>query len=65
MATTLPASAPEITERTITGPPRVLSVDLLRGITIAFMILVNDPGDWDHVFHPLDHAPGMAGPSPT
>jgi predicted acyltransferase len=59
MATTLPASAPapELTERTITGPPRVLSVDLLRGITIAFMILVNDPGDWNHVFAPLDHAP--------
>jgi len=57
MATTLPASAPETTERTITGPPRVLSVDILRGITIAFMILVNDPGDWDHVFAPLDHAP--------
>jgi predicted acyltransferase len=56
MATTLPASAPEFTERTITGPPRVLSVDLLRGLTIAFMILVNDPGDWDHVFAPLDHA---------
>ena len=58
MATTLPASAPapEHTERTITGPPRVLSVDLLRGLTIAFMILVNDPGDWDHVFAPLDHA---------
>ena len=56
MATTLPASAPETTERTITGPPRVLSVDILRGITIAFMILVNDPGDWAHVFPPLDHA---------
>ncbi len=57
MAATLPASAPERTEQQITGPPRVLSVDLLRGLTIAFMILVNDPGDWDHVFHPLDHAP--------
>jgi len=59
MATTLPANAPapELTERTITGPPRVLSVDILRGLTIAFMILVNDPGDWDHVFAPLDHAP--------
>jgi predicted acyltransferase len=57
MATTLPASAPELTERTITGPPRVLSVDLLRGLTIALMILVNDPGDWGHVFAPLDHAP--------
>ncbi|MGA7156394.1 MAG: DUF5009 domain-containing protein [Acidobacteriaceae bacterium] len=61
MATTLPATthspAPETIERTISGPPRVLSVDILRGLTIAFMILVNDPGDWDHVFHPLDHAP--------
>jgi predicted acyltransferase len=32
-------------------------VDLLRGLTIALMILVNDPGDWGHVFAPLDHAP--------
>ncbi len=45
------------TERTITAPQRVLSVDVLRGITIAFMILVNDPGDWDHLFTQLDHAP--------
>jgi predicted acyltransferase len=63
MSTTLPssasetASAPELTEQAITGPPRVLSVDLLRGLTIAFMILVNDPGDWNHVFAPLDHSP--------
>ncbi|MGA8938676.1 MAG: heparan-alpha-glucosaminide N-acetyltransferase domain-containing protein [Acidobacteriaceae bacterium] len=59
MATTLPAAnqTPEQTERTITGPPRVLSVDLLRGLTIALMVLVNDPGDWGHVFAPLDHAP--------
>ncbi|MGD0648498.1 MAG: DUF5009 domain-containing protein [Acidobacteriaceae bacterium] len=62
MPTTLPASAPaleqpERTDRSVKSPPRVLSVDILRGITIAFMILVNDPGDWDHVFAPLDHAP--------
>jgi predicted acyltransferase len=42
--------------RTVDAPGRVLSVDVLRGITIAFMILVNDPGDWDHVFQQLDHA---------
>src|ERR1700761_3664679 len=35
---------------------RVLSIDVLRGITIALMILVNDPGDWGHVFEQLDHA---------
>jgi predicted acyltransferase len=36
--------------------PRVLSLDVLRGITIAFMILVNDPGDWAHTYTQLDHA---------
>jgi predicted acyltransferase len=36
---------------------RVLSIDVLRGLTIALMILVNDPGDWDHVYTQLDHAP--------
>ena len=50
------APRPEVTERTIAGPPRMLSVDVLRGLTMAFMILVNDPGDWSHVFSPLDHA---------
>jgi predicted acyltransferase len=40
-----------------TASTRVLSVDILRGITIAFMILVNDPGDWSHVYSQLDHAP--------
>ncbi len=35
---------------------RVLSVDVLRGLTIALMILVNDPGDWGHVYSQLDHA---------
>src|SRR5271168_3206352 len=42
---------------TLTAPRRVLSIDVLRGITIAFMILVNDPGDWGHVYEQLDHCP--------
>jgi predicted acyltransferase len=37
-------------------PPRVLSIDILRGLTIALMILVNDPGDWAHVYTQLDHS---------
>jgi predicted acyltransferase len=35
---------------------RVLSIDVLRGITIALMILVNDPGDWAQTYSQLDHA---------
>jgi len=45
-----------ISETTSYAPGRVVSVDLLRGLTVALMILVNDPGDWDHVFRQLDHA---------
>ncbi len=39
------------------APTRVLSIDVLRGLTIALMILVNDPGDWAHTYAQLDHAP--------
>jgi len=35
---------------------RLSSLDALRGLTIAGMILVNNPGSWDHVFAPLRHA---------
>ncbi len=38
------------------GPPRLLSLDAFRGATIAGMILVNDPGDGQHVYWPLQHA---------
>ncbi|HET6431565.1 acyltransferase family protein [Dyella sp.] len=36
--------------------PRLASVDALRGLTVAAMLLVNDPGDWGHVYWPLEHA---------
>ncbi len=35
---------------------RLLSLDLFRGLAIAAMILVNNAGDWGHVFGPLRHA---------
>lgn len=35
---------------------RLLSLDILRGITIAGMILVNNPGSWGHIYAPLEHA---------
>ncbi|HEY9064781.1 MAG TPA: heparan-alpha-glucosaminide N-acetyltransferase domain-containing protein [Burkholderiaceae bacterium] len=35
---------------------RYASVDSLRGLAVAAMLLVNDPGDWQHVYAPLEHA---------
>src|ERR1051325_1985658 len=35
---------------------RLLSLDAFRGITIAGMVLVNNPGTWDAVYSPLEHA---------
>ena len=39
-----------------TKSERLISVDILRGLTIIFMIIVNDPGSWSHVYAPLLHA---------
>lgn len=36
--------------------PRFSSVDALRGLTVAAMLLVNNPGDWGHIYAPLEHA---------
>ena len=35
---------------------RLLSLDFFRGLTIAAMIVVNDPGSWSYVYPPLRHA---------
>ena len=35
---------------------RFFSLDVFRGATVALMILVNNPGSWDYIFAPLDHA---------
>ncbi|MDR1808910.1 MAG: DUF5009 domain-containing protein [Prevotella sp.] len=35
---------------------RLLALDVLRGMTIAGMILVNNPGSWSHIYAPLAHA---------
>lgn len=40
----------------MTAPPRLLSVDALRGFTVAGMVLVNNPGTWNAVYGPLQHA---------
>lgn len=43
---------------------RLLSLDILRGITIAGMLLVNNPGSWSALYSPLAHADWI-GLSPT
>lgn len=35
---------------------RLVSLDIFRGMTIAFMIIVNTPGSWQYVYPPLQHA---------
>ncbi|MBD2436794.1 acyltransferase family protein [Nostoc sp. FACHB-110] len=35
---------------------RLASLDVFRGIAIASMILVNNPGSWDYIYPPLEHA---------
>jgi predicted acyltransferase len=47
------ASKPELTQ---TKPERLLSLDLLRGLTIGFMILVNNNGDGGRAYWALKHA---------
>jgi predicted acyltransferase len=46
-----------VTDTPVPAPARLLSLDAFRGLTIAAMILVNDPGDWATVHWPLLHAP--------
>lgn len=43
---------------------RYYSLDVFRGATVALMILVNNPGDWNHIYTPLEHAP-WHGCTPT
>jgi predicted acyltransferase len=44
--TTVPTSA----------PVRLQSLDVFRGVTMAAMVIVNNPGDWGNVYPPLLHA---------
>jgi predicted acyltransferase len=57
-STLAPAGAPRPAEAVpLAAPPsRLLSLDVFRGITIAGMLLVNNPGSWSHVYDPLEHA---------
>src|SRR5688572_30805986 len=35
---------------------RLLSLDVFRGLTVAGMLLVNNPGSWSSIYPPLQHA---------
>jgi len=69
LSTTIPGPTTdfELTERasaprpsTVAARPtrreRLASLDLFRGLTIAGMLLVNDPGSWGSIYPPLEHA---------
>ena len=66
MSTTLRPSSEQFGPRTghppVTLPAprqsreRLLSLDVFRGLTVAGMLLVNDPGTWSAIYPPLEHA---------
>lgn len=43
---------------------RSIALDVFRGLTVALMILVNNPGTWAHIYDPFEHAP-WNGLTPT
>ncbi len=47
-----------------TLPRRIDAVDMLRGLAVAMMVLVNNPGSWSYVYAPLQHA-SWHGYTPT
>jgi predicted acyltransferase len=67
-ATLAPAAAPAAASRTpdaaaapdpLAAPPareRLVSLDVFRGLTVAGMLLVNNPGSWGAIYPPLGHA---------
>lgn len=44
---------------------RILALDILRGITIAGMITVNNPGSWAHIYAPSGMPNGTVLRPPT
>ncbi len=43
---------------------RLVALDVFRGLTIALMFTVNNPGTWSFIYPPLEHAP-WSGWTPT
>jgi predicted acyltransferase len=49
----------------IIRPRRLESLDVFRGLTIAGMILVNNPGTWSAIYWPLAHADELMSDHPA
>lgn len=58
------ASAKRTGKNTGSKSARLMSLDVFRGMTVVFMIIVNTPGSWNHVYAPLRHA-SWHGCTPT
>src|SRR5215210_4678134 len=54
-----PVVEEEVTSTAAPMPPpseRLIALDVFRGMTIAGMLLVNNPGSWGAIYPPLEHA---------
>ncbi|MGQ0764786.1 MAG: acyltransferase family protein [Gemmatimonadota bacterium] len=52
-----PAADPHPRGFVVAGATRLRSLDVFRGLTVAGMLLVNNPGTWSAIHPPLQHAP--------
>ncbi|HEV7920727.1 MAG TPA: heparan-alpha-glucosaminide N-acetyltransferase domain-containing protein [Thermoanaerobaculia bacterium] len=50
------SASPESGERPPVRGERLVALDVFRGVTIAAMLLVNNPGSWSAIYGPLEHA---------
>jgi predicted acyltransferase len=64
MTSAASAIAPRVISNATFKNTRLVSLDVLRGLAVAGMILVTDPGTYNAVYRPLLHAQ-WNGPTPT
>jgi hypothetical protein len=50
------AETEDFEQQPLPPPSRVVSLDAFRGLTIAAMVLVNEPGTWSAIYPPLKQA---------
>jgi predicted acyltransferase len=50
------STQPRQTTSGLATAQRLLSLDVFRGLTMAAMVIVNNPGDWNNMYWPLEHA---------